>query len=142
MDWMKQRKERKAAFLIQLREIYPGWWLDAPVAQAIGNNIWEKQNRLTTKFQIYKKNKGVFKPLRCSEESFQIIYQNYRDGTRKAKLDLCREKKLERFSVEDVYNHRYGLRDVHSIVDRFVRVLKTLLYFFISNFHFMFFVCW
>ena len=125
VDWLKQKKEMKAAFLSRLRKIYPGGWLDGAVAQAIGNNIREKRNRLTTKFHIYNKKKSVKKPLGCTQESFDMIYQNYKEGKRKAKSDLCRQKQLERCSGGDVYSHRYGPGGIQSIVDRFVSTVEN-----------------
>ena len=127
VDWLKQKKEMKAAFLSRLREIYPGSWLDGAVVQAIGNNISEKCNRLTTKFCIYNKKKSVKKPLGCTQESFDMIYQNYKEGKRKAKSNLCRQKQLERCSRGDVYSHRYGPRGIQSIVDRFVSTVENFL---------------
>ena len=55
--WLKQKKDWKAAFFHQLREIYLGICLDTAVAHIVGNNIEDKRNCLMTKFQIYKSKK-------------------------------------------------------------------------------------
>ena len=57
-----------------------------------------------------------------------MIYQNYKEGKRKAKSDLCRQKQLERCSRGDVYSHRYGPGGIQSIADRFISTVENFLY--------------
>ena len=101
----------------RLREIYPRGWLDRVVAQAIGNNIREKKNRLNMKFKVYKGKKGVSKPYGCFEESFNILYENYKANYRKEKFGLRRKKQLERLIGGKMYSHKYGREVIQSIVD-------------------------